>query len=156
MLYLVRHAKAGSRHDFSGDDRLRPLSASGRRQADLLAARFATLGVTTLISSPYVRCIQTLQPTATAVDTTVETDVCLSEGRSFVGVLDLLSTLPDASVVCSHGDVIPETISALERRGCEFVSAPEWRKGSVWVLQRDDRGEFVTAEAWPPPDGSSR
>lgn len=155
MLYLVRHAKAGSRHDFTGDDRLRPLSPSGRRQADLLAIRFAALNVTTLISSPYVRCIQTLQPTATAVGATVETDVCLGEGRSFVGVLDLMSTLPDAGVVCSHGDVIPETISALERRGCEFVSPPEWRKGSVWVLQRDDRGEFVTAEAWPPPDGSS-
>ena len=155
MLYLVRHAKAGSRHDFTGDDRLRPLSASGRRQADLLAIRFAPLEVTTLISSPYVRCIQTLQPTATAVGATIETDVCLGEGRSFVGVLDLMSTLPDASVVCSHGDVIPETISALERRGCEFVSPPEWRKGSVWVLHRDDRGEFVTAEAWPPPDGSA-
>lgn len=154
MLYLVRHAKAGSRHDFSGDDRLRPLSASGRRQADLLAGRFSALGVTTLISSPYVRCIQTLQPTATAVDGKVETDVCLGEGRSFVGVLDLMSTLPDASVVCSHGDVIPETISALERRGCEFLSPPEWRKGSVWVLERDASGEFVTAEAWPPPDGS--
>lgn len=155
MLYLVRHAKAGSRHDFTGDDRLRPLSPSGRRQADLLAVRLAALDVTTLISSPYVRCIQTLQPTATAVGATVETDVCLGEGRSFVGVLDLMSTLPDGSVVCSHGDVIPETISALERRGCEFVSPPEWRKGSVWVLQRDDRGEFVTAEAWPPPDGSA-
>jgi 8-oxo-dGTP diphosphatase len=155
MLYLVRHAKAGSRHDFRGDDRLRSLSPAGRRQADLLAVRFAPLHVTTLISSPFVRCIQTLQPTATAVGATVETDVCLGEGRSFVGVLDLMSTLPDASVVCSHGDVIPETISALERRGCEFVSPPEWRKGSVWVLERDDRGEFVTAEAWPPPDGSA-
>jgi phosphohistidine phosphatase SixA len=155
MLYLVRHAKAGSRHDFSGDDRLRPLNASGRRQAGLLAERFSALAVTTLISSPYVRCIQTLQPTATAFDAKVETDVCLGEGRSFVGVLDLMSTLPDASVVCSHGDVIPETIGALERRGCEFLSAPQWRKGSVWVLERDARGEFVTAEAWPPPDGSS-
>ena len=155
MLYLVRHAKAGSRHDFSGDDRLRPLSPAGRRQADLLAVRFAKSDVTTLVSSPYVRCIQTLQPTGTAVGASVETDPGLGEGRSFVGVLDLMSGLPDASVICSHGDVIPETIAALERRGCEFLSPPEWRKGSVWVLERDARGALVTAEAWPPPDGSA-
>ena len=39
MLYLVRHAKAGSSHDFTGDDRLRPLSPAGRRQAKALADR---------------------------------------------------------------------------------------------------------------------
>ena len=37
MLYLVRHAKAGSRHDFHGNDRLRPLSKAGHRQAEALA-----------------------------------------------------------------------------------------------------------------------
>ena len=155
MLYLVRHGKAGSRQGFSGDDRLRPLSPSGRRQADLLAIRFAALGVTTLVSSPYVRCIQTLQPTAKAIGATVETDVALGEGRSFVGVLDLMTALADASVVCSHGDVIPETIDALARRGCVFLSPPEWRKASVWVLERNNDGEFVTAEPWPPPDGNA-
>ena len=36
-LYLVRHAKAGSRHDFDGSDRDRPLTNSGRRQASALA-----------------------------------------------------------------------------------------------------------------------
>ena len=152
MLYLVRHAKAGSRHDFHGNDRLRPLSKVGHLQAEALALPLAEAGVKTLVSSPYLRCIETLQPTAKAIDAAVETDSRLGEGRSYVGVLELMESLPDGSALCSHGDVIPETIAALERRGCTITSEPEWRKGSVWVLERGTDGEIVTAEAWPPPE----
>jgi hypothetical protein len=136
MLYLVRHAKAGSRHDFVGDDRLRPLSANGRLQAHALATTLVAAGVTSLISSPYLRCI----------------DECLAEGRSHLAVLELFESLPDATALCSHGDVIPETIAALERRGCAFTSPPDWRKATVWVLERGPEGEITTAAAWPPPD----
>lgn len=152
MLYLVRHAKAGSRHEFKGDDRLRPLSGTGRHQAKALAKRLIAEDVQKLISSPYLRCIQTLHPTAKVIGAKVETDERLAEGRSFVDVLEMLETLPDGTVLCSHGDVIPDTIAALERRGCEFTTPLEWRKGSVWVLHRDAHGEIVKAEAWPPPD----
>jgi 8-oxo-dGTP diphosphatase len=157
VLYLVRHAKAGSRHDFKGNDRLRPLSSTGKRQAHALAQRLAPIliaaGGKTLISSPYLRCIQTLRPLAKKIGaTTVENDESLAEGHDYVEVLKLMASLPDHSVLCSHGDVIPETIGALERRGCEFLSPPDWRKASVWVLERDDSGEFVKADSWPPPD----
>ena len=155
MLYLVRHAKAGSRHEFKGDDRLRPLSTNGRLQAHALATRLTPAlieaNVTTLFSSPYLRCMQTLRPLAKAIGGSVEPDERLSEGRSYVDVLALLATLPDETAVCSHGDVIPETIAALERRGCEFTSAADWRKASVWVLERNKAGTIIRAECWPPP-----
>jgi 8-oxo-dGTP diphosphatase len=155
MLYLVRHGKAGSRSDFHGDDRMRPLSPAGHRQARTLAESLTAAGVKTLISSPFLRCIETLQPTARAIGATVTVDNRLAEGCSGVEVLDLIATLPDAAAVCSHGDVIPETIAALQRRGCQLTSAPDWRKGSVWVLDRDVGGEITAAHAWPPPDVSS-
>ena len=154
MLYLVRHAKAGSRRDFAGNDRLRPLSPSGRRQAEGLVSPLTEAGVKTLVSSPYLRCVETLAPTAKAIGVPVEVDERLSEGRSYVGVLELFETSPDATAVCSHGDVIPETIAALQRRGCEITTPPDWRKASVWVLERDAAGDIVTAEAWPPPEVS--
>jgi len=154
MLYIVRHAKAGSRHDFDGDDRMRPLTPAGLRQARALEPKLSSARVSTFISSPYLRCVETLQPAARAVGATVEIDDCLAEGRSGVDVLELLSTLPDRSAVCSHGDVIPEAIAALQRRGCEILSAPDWRKGTVWVVDRDGDGEFTTAHVWPPPDVS--
>jgi 8-oxo-dGTP diphosphatase len=156
VLYMVRHAKAGSRSAFIGDDRLRPLSGPGRRQAKALAKRLAptlkAAGVTTLYSSPYIRCIETLQPLAKAIGGFVEADERLGEGQSYVAVLDMLWSLPDGTALCSHGDVIPETIGALERRGCKFTSPPDWRKASVWVLQRNKHGEIVSADSWPPPD----
>ena len=155
MLYLVRHGKAGSRSDFRGDDRLRPLSPSGYRQAQALADSLVEAGVKWLISSPFLRCIETLQPTARAIGVTVAIDSRLSEGRSGFDVLELIETLPDSTAVCSHGDVIPETIAALQRRGCPITSAPDWRKGSVWVLERNADGEITTAYAWPPPDITS-
>jgi 8-oxo-dGTP diphosphatase len=152
MLYLVRHAKAGSRSNFRGDDRMRPLSPPGYRQAQGLADRLIADGVKSLVSSPFLRCIETLQPTAQAIGVEIAIDDRLSEGRSVSDAIELLEALPDFVAACSHGDVIPETIAALERRGCEIMSPPEWRKGSVWVLDRSPDGEFTKAYAWPPPD----
>ena len=155
MLYLVRHGKAGSRSDFRGDDRLRPLSPSGYRQAQALAVTLTEAGVKWLISSPFLRCIETLQPTARAIGATVAIDSRLGEGRGGFEVVELIETLPDSTAVCSHGDVIPETIAALQRRGCKIMSPPDWRKGSVWVLDRNADGEITAANAWPPPDITS-
>lgn len=152
LLYLVRHAKAGSRSDWTGDDRERPLSKAGWRQAHALAEKLAPLADGgELVSSPYLRCVQTLEPLAAALDLTVAADERLAEGDDFRGALDLLTHLPAGSVLCSHGDVIPDTIAALERRGCRFVGEPDWRKASVWVLRRGADGTISEARAWPPP-----
>lgn len=157
MLYLVRHAKAGSRADWVGADRLRPLTEGGVRQAEALADRLAPLVAddAALVSSPYVRCVQTIEPLATRLGRSVKLDERLAEEAGFAGALELLADLPDGSVLCSHGDVIPETVEALLRRGCVLSGLPESGKGAVWVLTR--RGtEVVHAEAWPPPDSRSR
>ena len=154
MLYLVRHAKAGSRSEWRGDDRLRPLSKPGFAQSAAIADLLTPLCEGgRLVSSPFLRCVQTLEPLAAALGTTVELDERLAEDHGFEGVLDLLETLPDGSALSSHGDVIPETISALARRGSEIVGEPDWRKGSIWVLTREPQsgGEIVSAAAWPPP-----
>lgn len=152
MMYLVRHARAGDRAAWKGDDRLRPLSKEGRRQADSLARRLARLTTGDLVSSPYERCLQTLQPLSAVLRQPVLEDERLGEETGFEGALALLGELPDGSVLCSHGDVIPETIDALHRRGCAIIGEPNWRKGSVWVLTRDDNGQFTEATAWEPPE----
>lgn len=151
MLYLVRHAKAGSRSDWMGDDRLRPLSGKGRTQSEALAERLAPLATGDLVSSPYLRCIETLQPLAARLGSAVRTDERLAEETGFVGALALLTELPDDSVLCSHGDVIPETMSALQRRGTAILTEPDWRKASVWVLDRNAEGDITSATVWAPP-----
>ena len=152
MLYIVRHAKAGSRREWVGDDRPRPLTPDGWRQAALVGERLQPFATGSLLSSPYLRCMQTLQPLADLVGRAVEPDERLAEETGFAGALELLATLPDGSVLCSHGDVIPDVMGALQRRGCAIVGEPQWRKASVWVVERNDAGDFVTASAWPPPD----
>lgn len=151
MLYLVRHAKAGDRLAWHGDDRHRPLTPKGRQQAELIAERLAWTIDGNLVSSPYLRCIETLEPLAARLGTTVQVDLRLTEGTGFEGALQVLGEVPDNSVLCSHGDVIPETMQALQRRGCHILDEPQWGKGSVWLIHRDTHGDFTEASVWPPP-----
>ncbi|MDA2959199.1 MAG: phosphoglycerate mutase family protein [Actinomycetota bacterium] len=153
-IYLVRHAKAGERRTWDGDDIDRPLSSAGWRQSAALAERLARKDPSVLLSSPYVRCVQTLEPLGLAIDVPVTIEQRLCEDEPFEPVLDLLGEIPDRAVLCSHGDIIPATIRALVRRGMDVVSEPEWRKASVWVVKRSARGRFSRAKAWPPPGAS--
>jgi 8-oxo-dGTP diphosphatase len=153
-MYLVRHAKAGTRREWGDDDHLRPLVESGRRQADALAERLQPLAAGgELVSSPYTRCVQTLEPLAARLGLSVRADERLAEETGFAPTLELLDELPEGSVLCSHGDVIPEVIEALQRRGCNVIGTPDWRKGSVWELRRNEFGQWVEACPWPPPNG---
>jgi phosphohistidine phosphatase SixA len=149
-LFLVRHAKAGKRSQWDDDDSLRPLVAEGVRQSEVIAEAIAPLHPTALFSSPFLRCVQTLEPLGKAVGLPVVAHELLAEGVNFIGTVDWMHTLADGAVMCSHGDVIPEVIDALERRGMEVSGFRESRKGSVWVLERHNK-EFAGGHAWPPP-----
>lgn len=149
--YLVRHAKAGRRHDWKGDDRERPLSGPGRRQAAALAERLAERFVTSLWSSPYRRCVQTLEPLGERTGLIVERDDRLAEGARVEHVMALLRDGGDGAVLCSHGDVVPEVVEALIRRGAAVASDPDWRKASIWVLEFDGDGTVLSVRAEPPP-----
>ena len=149
-LFLVRHAKAGKRSQWDDDDSLRPLVAEGVRQSEVIAEAIAPLHPTALFSSPFLRCVQTLEPLGKAVGLPVVAHELLAEGIDFIGTVDWMHTLADGAVMCSHGDVIPEVIDALERRGMEVSGFRESRKGSVWVLERHNN-VFTGGHAWPPP-----
>ena len=136
-LFLVRHAKAGHR-EFGPVDRERSLSADGHAQAKALVKYLADITVTRLLTSPFTRCRQTLAPLADATGLGLENTFQLAEGAPFEPVLQLLSELPDGSVLCSHGDLIPDVMQALVRRGLTINGDENWSKGSVWVLECTD------------------
>lgn len=154
-LFLVRHAKAGKRskwledHD-NNDDRKRPLDDKGNLQARALADRLTDFAPTVLLSSPFTRCMQTLQPLGTNISVNVTPDERLAEDNAFEPILELLASCPDNAVLCSHGDMIPLVIDALERRGMVVTGMRDSRKASVWVLERQD-GVIARGHAWPPP-----
>ena len=150
-VHLVRHAKAGERADWTEDDSLRPLSRKGRSQAEALVRLFEGRDVDRVVSSPAVRCVQTVRPLALSRALSVEGWSSLREGSPTEEALASIRATGGAVVACSHGDVIPAVISMLQRQGIELVDPPSWKKGSTWILERDG-GLFTTARHVPPPD----
>lgn len=150
-IFLVRHAKAGERRTWTGDDELRPLSAKGRKQADRLARKLERKGATELYSSRFVRCVQTLEPLAARLDADVISHDALAEHQPPGPAIDLARSVSDRSVLCSHGDIIPAVLDELRDAGLQIESSPDWRKAATWVLRRNKHKRFVRATAWPPP-----
>lgn len=151
-LYIVRHADAGDRGRGHRPDEERPLSERGWRQARGLAEELSDAGIERLVSSPFLRCIETLTPLAEKLGLEVEVDARLGEGQGFAGPLQLADELREVpAALCSHGDVIPDVLEALVRRGTRLKGEPRWQKGSTWVLTRDGDG-FSKGRYHPPTD----
>ena len=150
---LVRHGKAGSRKDWSGDDRLRPLSKPGHRQAEGLLALLVGYPITRVLSSPFVRCVQTVEPLASKLGLEVEGRPELAEAVDIAEPRRLLRELAGTTAVfCSHGDVIPAVLEALiDEDGLRLHGPDRWPKGSTWVLEAN-ASRFVSAQYLPPPD----
>lgn len=150
-LYLVRHADAGHRKDHDGPDIGRPLSERGQRQADALVDLLGDAGITRLLSSPYLRCMQTLVPLGHRLGLPIEDEPLLAEGAGAAGALDLAAGLETTSAAfCSHGDVIPDILEALLARGMKRRDDLRWQKASTWVLTWDG-GKLAKARYLPPP-----
>ena len=78
-LVILRHSQARSRKAWRGDDRERPLLATGKHQADRLVPLLSAYDVRRLVSSSSARCVQTLEPYAAASGRKLRTDDLLSE-----------------------------------------------------------------------------
>jgi broad specificity phosphatase PhoE len=79
IVYLVRHASAEARETWGGDDRSRPLDGRGLRQAEELADQLGRREFRRIVSSPYVRCVETVVPLAHARGLAVEHADALGE-----------------------------------------------------------------------------
>jgi len=115
---LVRHASAGSREEWSGSDRLRPLDDRGRRQAEGLVAALAGYPVERILSSPSVRCTETVLPLAGERGLDVEERLAVGEGASRESALALVDGVEGPGlVVCTHGDVVEELLGDGMKKG---------------------------------------
>lgn len=123
----------------SADDPERPLTRLGWMQAAALATRLPSGPDVRVLSSPLLRCRQTVEPYAVHLGIEVETDERLQEGADPSVLADWLWTVTEAAsgpvVMCSHGDVIPETMRLLHRRGVDLDrSAGACSKASAWQV----------------------
>lgn len=153
---LVRHAKAGQRSRYKGDDALRPLDAVGRTQAEALVPELLAFGASFVHAANRRRCVQTVQPLADAISQQITLEPSLSEegywddpdaGRQ--RALDIASS-NGVRTICSQGKVIPDLLRWWAEKDGVTLPANRNRKGSVWVLSMV-KGTLIAADHLASP-----
>ena len=141
LVLLVRHASAGQRAKWKGDDRVRPLDSKGQQQAWSIARFLQRFDVRRIVSADFVRCVQTVEPLSRAIGVPVEQETLLSElgypGRE-EALIELMRRLEQdggAAVACSQGDVIPDLLHRLATMDRVALNDDiVARKGSIWAM----------------------
>ena len=155
-LLLIRHAKAGKRSEYRGEDRLRPLDKIGRRHARDAAAVLAAFAPRRVLAADRVRCEQTVQPLADRLGLPVQVAPEFSDeayqrdpGRLSRRAAPLGRTARrHRDLQSGRGDPRPAG-----RTGGAGEPYPA-RKGSLWVLSLLGR-RVVTADYYPHPTACS-
>lgn len=126
-LVVLRHTEAVERASWTGPDAPRPLSVRGSRDALALVAPFGAMGLTRVVSSDAVRCVDTVRPYAEAAGAPLQLEPVLSEEGHLAHPLraeKLVRTLladGARTVVCSHRPVLPELIAAAAEQAPEVL-----------------------------------
>ena len=122
-LVLVRHAKAMPSENWDGPDHTRPLLQRGLNQASRIAAGVAAFNPHRIISSPATRCLATIYPLSGLIDAPVKVKSGVSQD-SYSASGDkprkIVAKELDrrvGSVICSHGPVLPQLLSAAAEGG---------------------------------------
>ncbi len=150
MIFVVRHAHAGNRSDWSGPDDKRPISDKGVLQTRRLASYLAKKGARQIFTSPSLRCVQTVAPLAHMLNTHYLDLPELAEGASPEGAAALVRTAKNGTVICSHGDVLANLVGHLAAHGAPIDPKLTIQKAAIWQLRMSD-GKVKKAKYVPPP-----
>jgi 8-oxo-(d)GTP phosphatase len=164
-LILVRHASAGHRHDWPGEDQLRPLDAEGEMDALLLADLLACFAPRArVLSSPALRCTESVRPYAEGFGGFVKAEAVLAvsgptadhssdrtdRADSLRHLFRDLVAADQPVVACLHRENLPLALAA----ACSVLGAPQpagWDpplpKGGFLVLHVA-AGELVAMERY--------
>lgn len=153
-LVLLRHAKAIGRKHWSRADPLRPLTETGCEQALAIAPVLAAYGVTRVVTSSSVRCLQTVAPYAEEHVLAISRSEVLSEEHpgnpdDAVSLLDGLLADREPTVLCSHRPLLP---ALLARVG---VDVPALSPGDLVVVHHRN-GAVQAAELMEAVGGAAR
>ena len=136
VVFVVRHAKAKNRAEWTEPDELRPLTKRGRREAAALAERLRAERPARLLSSPYRRCVETLVELASELDLSIETTELLAEGADGARVLELAVSLgrAETAVCCTHGDVLFDLMRDVAASGVTLDGPADAPVAAMWAL----------------------
>jgi len=106
-----------------------------------------------IISSRYVRCLETVVPVACDRRLSIEVHPALAEGSSVLDVSALAAELAGTTtVLCTHGDVIWNVLVRLAHHpaGQDADDDLPMAKGSTWVVEGQGL-RLMPARYLPPP-----
>jgi 8-oxo-dGTP diphosphatase len=121
-------------------DRFRRLDEAGRATARQLVWALADREITQIVSSPLVRCVESVVPLAQSRGLVVEDRWELAPDASLDDLMTLLVDLPDTAVACTHREAFENLL------GWDVTC----EKGAAWVLERNG-SELVPALYVAPP-----
>lgn len=152
-LIVVRHGQAEPKKGWSGPDADRPLVARGRRQANRLSLGIGAGAIDRVLSSPAVRCHDTVEPIAKEWALPVEVSPMLSlDAGADVSewVRDLIGRESGTLLLCTHREVISALLPALtEGRREALGHRLPGAKGGAWVM--GFRGGRLRSVEYRPP-----
>jgi 8-oxo-dGTP pyrophosphatase MutT (NUDIX family)/phosphohistidine phosphatase SixA len=110
---LLRHASAGRKSHWPGDDLLRPLDSAGRADAEMLADVLACYAPQRVISSATERCLGTVRPYAERIGVAIEAEPAFTmpgDGDRAAAARRRMTGLiagAGSTVVCAHRENLP-------------------------------------------------
>ncbi len=166
-LILLRHASAGQKAGWPAGDDARPLDARGATDALMLARLLACFAPRArVLSSPALRCTESLRPYAESFGGTVQAEVALAlydrpgdfssartnGGDPLAGLVRDLVRAGRPAVLCLHRENLPKALAA----ACSALGAslpdppdPSLPKGGFWVVHMS-AGEMAALERYKP------
>jgi phosphohistidine phosphatase SixA len=134
---LLRHADAGVRSEWAASDEWRGLSPLGWEQAEEVAARLGGMPLLRVLSSPSLRCRQTVVPLARDLVIDVESERELGLDADPDRLLSLLRDPETASaVLCTHRETLEALFSSLALAHTVVpASGPPMEKAAAWLLR---------------------
>jgi 8-oxo-dGTP diphosphatase len=141
VMPMVRHAHAGERKKWAGNDALRPIDADGLREAEGLVDVVTLFHPARLIAAPPLRCRQTLEPLAESLGLPIVSDSAFGEpstpdelpDRAKAAVARLAELRDGPTVaICSQGKLMPPLLAMLT--GTEDPEPYKTPKGGGWIL----------------------
>ena len=119
---IIRHASAGQRAEWVGDDRRRPLDKQGRKQAKKIPALVEDYEIARILSSPFDRCVQTVEPLARKRGVEIEVREELGEQHQLGEGAALVRSLLGADVaVCGHAGLSDVLVGESQKKAAIFV-----------------------------------
>jgi 8-oxo-dGTP diphosphatase len=158
-LILLRHASAGAKATWAGDDQDRPLDADGAAVAERLAGLLSCYGSCRVISSAAERCLATVRPYArrVGVEIAVEPGLTVTEppvaAAAAMDVAAAIAAERQPTVLCAHRENLAPALAAI----CGYLGAerpggpdgPGLDKGGFLALHTAE-GTLAGAERHSP------